>query len=202
MINRHITDINAIKYEESECRAKIDRITSGIDHLDNESDRGVILIIGAMLDELLAEMLMNVLDPTVSGALVSGSTSPLGSFSARSKISLAIGLIDAQDYKDINIIRKVRNAAAHFDGKQGFNTGFKSQSVIALCEKLSQNVLRKNASVRQQFIFSAKTTCGSIMRKVIIAQIASMHKGHSAALKAVQGKAKDFMYNFDDIDDE
>jgi DNA-binding MltR family transcriptional regulator len=197
-----MTDKNAIKYEDSEIRARIERITRGIDHLDNESDRGVILIIGAMLDELLAELLKNVLDPSVADKLVNGSTALLGSFSARAKISFAIGVIDAQDYKDIEVIRKVRNAAAHFDSRQGFNTGFESQSVIGLCGNLSQNMLTTSASAREKFIFAAKTTCGSIMSHVIIAQIVSMHKGHSAALKAVQGKTKDFMYNFEDIDED
>lgn len=195
-----MTDKNDTKYQDSESRARIERITRGLDHLDNESDRGVILIIGAMLDELLAELLMNVLDPSVADKLVNGSTAPLGSFSARAKVSFAIGVIDAQDYKDIELIRKVRNAAAHFDGKQGFNTGFESQSVIGLCGNLSQNMLTNNPSAREKFIFAAKITCGSVMSHVIIAQIVSMNKGHSAALKAVQGKTKDFMYNFDDID--
>ncbi|MEA5475374.1 MltR family transcriptional regulator [Synechococcus sp. CCY9201] len=174
----------------------------GLDYLDHESDRGVILIIGAMLDELLAELLKNVLEPSVADKLVNGSTAPLGSFSARAKISFAIGVVDAQDYKDIEVIRKVRNAAAHLDSRQGFNSGFKSQSIIGLCGNLSQNVLITSASAREKFIFAAKTTCGSIMSHVIIAQIVSMHKGHSAALKAVQGHTKGFMYNFDDIDED
>jgi DNA-binding MltR family transcriptional regulator len=195
-----MTDNIATKYEDSESRARIDRITRGIDHLEHESDRGVILIIGAMLDELLAELLKNVLDPAVSGKLLNGSTAPLGSFSARAKMAFAIGVIDDQDFKDIEVIRKVRNAAAHFDVKQGFDTGFKSQSVIGLCGNLSQDMLNTGASARERFIFAAKTTCGSIMSHVIIAQVVSMHKGHSVALKAVQSKTKDFMYDFKDID--
>lgn len=195
-----MTDNIATKYEDSESRARIDRITRGIDHLEHESDRGVILITGAMLDELLAELLKNVLDPAVSDKLLNGTTAPLGSFSARAKMAFAIGVIGTQDYKDIEVIRKVRNAAAHFDVKQGFDTGFESQSVIGLCGNLSQDMLSTGASARERFIFAAKTTCGSIMSHVIIAEIVSMHKGHSAALKAVQGKTKDFMYNFQDID--
>lgn len=188
-------------YESSDSRARIDRVTKGLDYLENESDRGVILIIGAMLDELLAELLQNVLDPSVADKLLKGSTAPLGSFSARVKISKAIGIIDDQDYKDIETIRRVRNAAAHFDSKQGFDTGFESQSVIDLCTNLSQDMLSASAPVRTRFISAAKTTCGSLMSHVIIAQIICMHKGHSAALKAVQRKTKDFMYNFQDIDD-
>jgi hypothetical protein len=197
-----MTDNIAARHEDSESRARIDRITRGIDHLERESDRGVILIIGAMLDELLAELLKNVLDPAVSGKLLNGSTAPLGSFSARAKMAFAIGVIDVQDYKDIEVIRKVRNAAAHFEVKQGFDTWFKSQSVIGLCGNLSQDRLTTGASARERFIFAAKTTCGSIMRHVIIAQILFMHKGHSAALKAVQGKTKDFMYDFKDIEED
>jgi len=195
-----MTDNIATKYEDSESRARIDRITRGIDHLEHESDRGVILIIGAMLDELLAELLKNVLDPAVSDKLLNGSNAPLGSFSARAKMAFAIGVIDAQHYKDIEVIRKVRNAAAHFDVRQGFDTGFQSQSVIGLCGNLSQDILSTGASARERFIFAAKITCGSIMSHVIIAQVVSIHKGHSAALKAVQGKTKDFMYDFQDID--
>ena len=195
-----MTDNIATKYEDSESRARIARIRRGIDHLVHESDRGVILIIGAMLDELLAELLKNVLDPAVSDKLLNGSTAPLGSFSARAKLAFAISVINAQDYKDIEVIRRVRNAAAHFDVRQGFDTGFESQSVIGLCRNLSQDMLSTGASTRERFIFAAKITCGSIMEHVIIAQIVSMHKGHSAALKAVQGNTKDFMYDFQDID--
>ena len=80
-----MTDNIATKYEDSESRARIDRITRGIDHLEHESDRGVILIIGAMLDELLAELLRNVLDPAVSGQAAEWQQRSIGIIFGKSK---------------------------------------------------------------------------------------------------------------------
>ena len=87
-----------------------------------ESDRGCVLIGAAYLDDALEEMLRtnfsgdeNVVKKVVS-PLFKGGNAPLGTFSVKTNISFALGLINNETFKALNNIRKVRNEFAHKAG--------------------------------------------------------------------------------------
>jgi DNA-binding MltR family transcriptional regulator len=83
--------------------------------LDKESDRGTVLVAGAMLEEGLGELLIAHLvpNPTSSDPLFDGPNAPLQSFSAKIDATYRLGLISDRFCRDLHIIRRIRNDVAH-----------------------------------------------------------------------------------------
>lgn len=82
--------------------------------LRDQSELGEVLIVAAFMDNQLRLILESFLvDGRVKKELMEGLTAPLGSFSARTNVAFAMGLITKQEYDTINAVRSVRNAFAH-----------------------------------------------------------------------------------------
>jgi DNA-binding MltR family transcriptional regulator len=115
------------------------------EEFSSESDRGTALVIGAYLDDLLASMLRKhfVNDPEVVEELL-GVDRPLGTFSSRIKLSYCLGLIRHDQWKDLDTIRKIRNACGHTHE----NVSFNSSPLRELCRNLQQ--LRNSEKLRHK----------------------------------------------------
>lgn len=83
--------------------------------LDKESDRGTVLVAGAMLEEALGELLVTHLvpNPTAVDPLFDGPNAPLQSFSSKIDIAYRLSLISDRFCRDLHIIRRIRNDVAH-----------------------------------------------------------------------------------------
>ena len=86
--------------------------------LFKESDRGAVLISATRLEEKLellhrAHIAQKVAEPKKILEELFRPYAPLSSFSAKIQLAHAYGLIDADDYADLNIVRRIRNDAAH-----------------------------------------------------------------------------------------
>jgi DNA-binding MltR family transcriptional regulator len=81
--------------------------------LSEETDRGCALMAASFLDEQLRELLEMCLvdDPEKEKFL--GPQSPLGSFSARITAAFLLGKISKLAFRDLNLIRKIRNKFGH-----------------------------------------------------------------------------------------
>jgi hypothetical protein len=81
----------------------------------NETDRAVVILAAAMLDEQLRELLAARLVPNTSGddTFLDGDNAPLSAFSSRINGCHRIGLISAMLARDMHLVRKVRNDFAH-----------------------------------------------------------------------------------------
>ena len=106
-------------------------IVGGIALLKTETDRGAALVGAAMLDEGLRSALGMYFEPDVAGDLLDEGNSPLHPFSSRIKMAYALTIVARDLYLDLDVIRSVRNEAAHFDRRRGagFNTGFHNASI-------------------------------------------------------------------------
>lgn len=93
-----------------------------INTLMEESDRGCVLVGAAHLDgevqmllrekfEGAEEVVRKAVDP-----LLKGGFAPLGSFSARTKLALALGLINSEVHDALDKLRELRNTFAHTTG--------------------------------------------------------------------------------------
>jgi mannitol operon repressor len=84
--------------------------------LTGESDRGCALVAGEAFNELLASMLARLfVESKASGALLNGGgNAPLGTLSARIRACFALGLVSKDEYDDLDLVRRIRNSAAHF----------------------------------------------------------------------------------------
>lgn len=82
--------------------------------LESETDRGCALVGAAFLDEKLEHLLRAFLvdDKKVADALLKHN-SPLGAFSARIKMCLALGLLSREACQMLGFVRGIRNEFAH-----------------------------------------------------------------------------------------
>jgi hypothetical protein len=82
--------------------------------LNKESDKGMVLIATSFVDKLLKRIVLVFLVEGKPGlSLVDGFNAPLGTFSSRTAAAVALGLIPDREYKECDILRKIRNQFAH-----------------------------------------------------------------------------------------
>lgn len=82
-------------------------------HYENESDRSAAILASSFLDNCLEQFLTERLaDHSIKERMFKGY-GPLATFSARSDIALLVGLLPEHIYRDLAIIRKIRNLFAH-----------------------------------------------------------------------------------------
>ena len=104
-----------------------------VETFHEESDRGAAILAGSFAEHALAQYLkFRIRDKKLADKLFDGM-GPLSSFSQRISIAFAFDLINAELYKDLDIIRKIRNHFAHHP----LDATFKTVEIKQLCEKLS-----------------------------------------------------------------
>lgn len=90
------------------------RLNTFLKASDSESERGKVLVATSLIEEMLAEILRAyLLDGATTNDLFDGGNAPLGTFSAKARLSRSLCLISDEEYRDIDIIRKIRNKFAH-----------------------------------------------------------------------------------------
>jgi len=100
---------------------------------NKETDRGAALVAASMLDERLKEILSAYfIEGKATQELLSGLSAPLGTFSARANTAAALGLIQENEFREITLIRKIRNEFGHDWQPRSFEKG----SVADLCKQL------------------------------------------------------------------
>lgn len=116
----------------SETHPHLDGFMDFLADLNKETERGAALAAAAMLDELLGRIIESFLIPNKgSKALLDGFNAPLGTFSARIASAFALGLLSETEYRECELIRKVRNEFAH-----QIKVSFKTEKVVSLCAQL------------------------------------------------------------------
>ena len=104
-----------------------------VEELKQETDRGLPLVAAALIDDKLAETLRSFFcNVPAAGKLLDDTNAALGTFSSRAEACYALGLIDEFEYREIALIRKIRNEFAH--AKHG--TSFQNARVQGLCSTL------------------------------------------------------------------
>ena len=107
-----------------------------LNEFNSESQRGAALLAASMLDEQLKSMLEAFLiEGEQSTRLVSGYNAPLGTFASRLGACMAMGLVTASEFEEIDLIRQIRNQFGH-----NLGVSFNSPKVRALCDKLTMSV--------------------------------------------------------------
>ena len=82
--------------------------------VNSQDDRGLVLSLGAFAEDTLGRLLLIYLRKgKQSKELVEGFNAPLGTLSTRIKAAYAMGLLTGEQYQDLEISRKIRNAFAH-----------------------------------------------------------------------------------------
>jgi DNA-binding MltR family transcriptional regulator len=82
--------------------------------LHDHDERGLILSLAAFAEEALGRLIEAFMLPVAASKdLLTGFNAPLGTFSSRIKASYALGLINEEQFKDLEYLRKIRNEFAH-----------------------------------------------------------------------------------------
>lgn len=119
---------------------------------DGESDRATALLAVAFLDVYLEQALTSFLvnDPQEVQRLLAPEQ-PLASFAARARMAYCLGLIDRPSFKDITLIREIRNEFAH--SLQG--RSFRDRDIAEKCAALKAPwiVLAPSAQVDSRRLF-------------------------------------------------
>lgn len=152
------------------------------DEFDKEvksnSDRGIALISGSIIDNLLADLLKSFFikkDNIEKQLLNPGQT--LGTFDAKIKMAFYLGLISEDEYQNLSLIQKTRNRFAH----QVINISFENEAIVNICSNfkipkdsfipsfiplykegsdeippVDLNPIKKETSAKDRFIFTSK----------------------------------------------
>ncbi|MGA3080494.1 MAG: hypothetical protein ABSD44_03820 [Terracidiphilus sp.] len=122
-------------------------IPAFLDSLNEESDRGAVLIAAAMLDDALALAIQrHLVDHKDTKKLTEGFNAPLGTFSARILGAFALGIISEAEYAEIEIIRKIRNKFAH-----SVIASFRDQQISDWCADLRGGVPGLDSNPRGRY---------------------------------------------------
>lgn len=101
-----------------------DDIGEMADLLVNESARGVVVILGSLIEDLLLERLMgsfvSLTDPQKKNLIRGGGL--LGTFEHRITLAHTLGIIDQNLVEMLQVVKAMRNACAHSRLDIGFET--------------------------------------------------------------------------------
>jgi hypothetical protein len=104
--------------------------------LNKESDRGQVLIACSYLDDLMRRILLAFLiDRDITTRLIEGFSAPLGTFSTRTSAAYALGLISEREFRECEVLRRIRNRFAH-----DMHASFDMQNIGDLCQNLTMTV--------------------------------------------------------------
>ncbi len=106
-----ITALNVL----SKTRAYQIDVEEHVNHYFRESDRVTIILVTSTLEHILTAKLETMM-PNLNGderARIFGPEGPLGTFANNTRIGHGLGLFDRAMAKRLDIVRAMRNAAAH-----------------------------------------------------------------------------------------
>jgi DNA-binding MltR family transcriptional regulator len=142
----------------AEMEAFAKRTTEFTEELQNESDRGALLIAANYLSGVLQELIkarMVVLTREQQNDLFEQSNGPLHPFSARIKLAHALGWIGPGMFKDLNLIRTIRNKfGAHSHFKMHFSALKQQCDAFNALKAVKWQSLVKPKTPRTQFFFA------------------------------------------------
>lgn len=146
----------ARKRPPTTCEEIIQRRDELFEELSKESDRGVVLISASFLEEALEALLrarFHVRHPKSKSSInpLFNGFGPLDNFSAKVSICYATDLIGEWMYRDLVIVRKLRNHFAHSVGAARFDL----PKAVQLTERLKAadlavTAITKEASVTKK----------------------------------------------------
>jgi DNA-binding MltR family transcriptional regulator len=139
-----------------------------LDALQSESDRGAAVLAGSLVENALGQFLERYCRTYVGSTVVErlfGPTGPISTFSQRTLVAAAFGLLAKSDYEQLNLVRDIRNHFAHHP----LEASFADTEVLAKTKRLRFHALaatdpelRKIGSERMSYLL----TCGWLLGRL------------------------------------
>jgi hypothetical protein len=162
--------------------------TMAVAHLANESDRGAVILASTSVEDMLewaitARLPNLMLDTTARDAMF-GSTGSLQTFSSKIAMAYALGVLDKDARRVIDLIREMRNACAHARLPLSFN-----EAVLRdICRQVVSEMLpymvdsQSPGGLRHCFVLKCTFLCQYL--------ITGTHPNFIEEVRAVQAAAK------------
>jgi DNA-binding MltR family transcriptional regulator len=130
------------------------RISAFRDSLNSETDRGCAIFAAAFLDEELKVFLTKTFvdEPKLVNEFI-GRNGPLSNFSARIDFAFLTGWLAVAEWRDLHLIRKIRNDFAHYPN----TVSFTDENIRNRCKEFCHSGREKQATARQHF---TSVVCG------------------------------------------
>lgn len=142
-----------------------------LEKLRSESDRGMVLISTGYLEEQLKQVLLSFfVDGAAQDSLFEGGNAPLGTFSARTSMCHALGLISKQEHDDLHQLRRIRNDFAH-----SIHTTFETQSVMNRCKTLKAKANDYHSPTLGEVVVSPSGQFSSAATAIILNMVNRPH---------------------------
>ena len=137
------------------------------EHIHRETARTAIILQGSMIEHMLEAQLtgrLSGLNSTEKGKLF-GIEGPLGTFANKTRIAKGLGIVDQDTAKQIDIVRAMRNAAAHCVDPISFNDAAIKNAVTQLAPEGMRAKISKLSEQKRRTYF--ELTCMSICKLLI-----------------------------------
>ncbi|PEM30905.1 MltR family transcriptional regulator [Bacillus wiedmannii] len=158
--------------------------------LENSSDRGIALICGSIIDQLLNELLKSffIKSDTVEKDLFKGN-GVLATFDSKIKMSYYLGLISKKEKTNITYLQRIRNKFAH----QFVGVSFENNDIINICRnfeiplncfmpmnipspdkqtgklpKIDLNPIKKDTTAKDRFIYTFRYIYFTLLIRITI----------------------------------
>ncbi|MFD1753569.1 MltR family transcriptional regulator [Rufibacter sediminis] len=142
-----------------------------IKELADGSDRASVVLGAAIIEELLERALKKrlVQKKSVMDKAFEGTTGSLGTFAGKIQIAYLSGLISEELYKDLEVLKSIRNKFAH----NILGCDFLNPVVLELCHRfiLVKSVFKtdsnwKNSKAKELFILEIMALQTAMIRKI------------------------------------
>lgn len=110
--------------------------------LQEESDRGCVIVSAAMLDDILSQLLERRLAPSLvkKDELLEDGAAAFSTFSARIDLAYRVGLVRASTRATFHLLRRIRNDFAHISDPKTFDSTSVRSRVLEIF-KLNKEVM-------------------------------------------------------------
>lgn len=156
--------------------------------LENSSDRGIALVCGSIIDQLLNELLKSffIKCDNIDKDLFKGN-GVLATFDSKIKMSYYLGLISKKEMDNIIYLQRIRNKFAH----QFVDISFENNDIVNVCThfkiplncymptdfplpnkqtgklpKVELNPIKNNTSAKDRFIFTFKYIYFTLLNRI------------------------------------
>jgi hypothetical protein len=126
-----------------------------IPHIDRESDRASIVLFAALIENFVQERLKELM-PSLNAdekARIFGFEGPCGSFSNRIRMAQALEMIDRPTRRKLELIKEMRNVAAHANTEITFDTPEIKEAVLGLFDVEARQGLARLNRKAMRYLF-------------------------------------------------
>jgi len=158
-----------------------------MEDMQKETDRGVALVTAAFCEQVLESMLCAAfVEDGKLGELLFGTDRPLGTFSAKTYVAFAMGLLSQVMYADLFLIRKIRNDFAHRHQPASFEEpriADRCRQLGSVIEPLSFRIV----TPRDRFVSAAVMLINQMMIIGLETKHSTVHRGWGKPVEAIVG---------------